>query len=199
MIINTRNRIWWWKSNDFIFSESHSGYVFITNYCSKLSYTTGITALMSIYYRSILGYHYFQTSVDNFQCAPDCLVHHCSNLNKSFLVRCSIAKCLPRIMNNLKKSRLMCSSDSFSNFEFWICQFCWRIFVMITFSTDKLRKKLFGPKRNLFSFSTAQTRKIRGRNWGTKLVKTSDEFIYYLHQIDQLPQSSSYDSYDPLH
>ena len=103
IIINTRNRIWWWKSNNLVLSESHSGYVFITNYCSKVSYTTGTTALMSIYYRSILGHHYFQTSVDNFQCAPDCLVHHCSNLNKSFLVRCSIAKCLPRIINNLKK------------------------------------------------------------------------------------------------
>ena len=154
---------------------------------------------MSIYYRSILGHHYFQTSADNFQCTPDCLVHHCSNLNKSFLFRCSIAKCLPRIMNNLEKSRLMCSSDSFSNFEFWICQFCWIIFAMITFSTDKLRKKWFGPKRNLFSFSTAQTRKIRGRNWGNKLVKTSDEFIYYLQQIDQLPQSSNYVYNDLLH
>lgn len=126
---------------------------------------------MSIYYRSILGNHYFQTSVDNFQCAPDCLVHHCSNLNKSFLVRCSIAKCLPRIMNNLEKSRLMCSSDSFSNFEdsfsnfeFWICQICWRIFVMITFSSDKMRKKLFGPIRNLFFFQLLKLGKLLTTN-----------------------------------
>ena len=161
--------------------QSHNVYVFITNYCSKLSYTKGTTALMSIYYRSILGNHYFQTSVDNFQCAPDCLVHHYSNLNKSFLVRCSIAKCLPRIMNNLKKSWLICSSDSFSNFEFWICQFCWRIFFMITFSTDKLRKKMLRTNKELsFSFSTAQTRKIRWRNWENNWWKhLMNSFITY--------------------
>ena len=154
--------------------QSHNVYVFITNYCSKLSYTKGTTALMSIYYRSILGNHYFQISVDNFQCAPDCLVHHCSNLNKSFLVRCSIAKCLPRIMNNLKKSWLVCSSDSSSNFEFWICQFCYDYF----FNWQTQKKILFGPIRNFLSVSTAQTRKIRGRNWGTKLVKT-----YLMHFV----------------
>ena len=46
-----------------------------------------------------------------------------------------------------------------------------RIFVMISFSTGKLRKKnCFGPIRNLFSFSKAQTeknwwKKIHDKNW----------------------------------
>ena len=52
-------------------------------------------------------------------------------------------------------------------------QIFWRIFVMISFSTGKLRKKnCFGPIRKL--------RKIRGDDWWIKLVKTSDEFVISL-------------------
>ena len=51
------------------------------------------------------------------------------------------------------------SSDNLSNHEFRICDFFKQIFVMISFWTGKLRKKLFGPTRSLFSFSTAQTEK----------------------------------------
>ena len=136
---------------------------------------------MSIYYRSILGNHYFQTSVDNFQYTPDCLVHHCSNLNKSFLFRCSIAKCLPRIMNNLEKSRLMCSSDSFSNFEFWICQFCWRIFFYDYFFNWQTQKKNDLDQKGIcFLFQLLKLEKfvdkIGETNWWKHLMNS---FITY--------------------
>ena len=64
---------------------------------------------------------------------------------------------------------LMGSSDSFTNYEFRIYKFSWRIFVMISFWTSKLRKNCFEPIRKL--------RKIRGDDSWIKLVKTSDELV----------------------
>jgi hypothetical protein len=48
---------------------------------------------------------------------------------------------------------------------------------MISFSTDKPRKKLVLDPKNLFSFSTAQNEK---KLW-IRLVKTSVEFVIALH------------------
>ena len=47
------------------------------------------------------------------------------------------------------------SSDSFTNFEFRIFKFSWRIFIMISFSTGKLRKNLFWTNKQL----------LNGSNW----------------------------------
>ena len=66
------------------------------------------------------------------------------------------------------------SSDGFINLEFQICKSFKRIFVMISFSTGKLRKITgFGLIRSLFSFSNAQTEK---NSW-TKLGKQIGENI----------------------
>ena len=63
----------------------------------------------------------------------------------------------------------MNSSDSFTNLEFRIYEFIQQIFIMISLSTGKLRKKeCFGPIRNLFSFFKFQLLELRknlGKNW----------------------------------
>ena len=71
----------------------------------------------------------------------------------------------------------MGSSDSFTNFEFRIYNFFTKCFLMIFFSTGKLRK-------------------IRGQNWGNKLVKTSDEFIIKVRNylIGTYPSKSAVDA-----
>jgi hypothetical protein len=46
-----------------------------------------------------------------------------------------------------------------------------KIYVVISFSTGKQKKKCFGPIRSLFSFSAAQTKKIHGKNSWKKFVK----------------------------
>ena len=72
-------------------------------------------------------------------------------------------------------SLLTNSSDSFTNLEFRIKEFVQRIFVMISFSTDKLRKKTLSEQ---FFFNCC----TNWENWGNKLVQTFDEFIilYYI-------------------
>ena len=70
---------------------------------------------------------------------------------------------------------MMKSSDSFTNFKFWIYNF-FRIHTYLLwffFQMANWEKGCFGPITNLFSFPTAQTEK---NSW-TKLVKTSDEFV----------------------
>ena len=51
---------------------------------------------------------------------------------------------------------------------------------MISFSSEKLGKNYFGPTRNLWFFSTAQTEKNLWTQLGKKLVKTSDKFLIKL-------------------
>ena len=48
---------------------------------------------------------------------------------------------------------------------------------MISFSTGKLRKKMFGRIINLFSYSTAQTEKKLWKKIVEQMVKISDEFV----------------------
>ena len=65
----------------------------------------------------------------------------------------------------------MSSSESVANLEFLIYDFFNKyLLYLITFSTDKLINKCFGPIRNLFSFSTAYAEKkivdrIGEANW----------------------------------
>ena len=62
----------------------------------------------------------------------------------------------------------MNSSDSFTNLEFRIYEFIQQIFIMISLSTGKLRKKMFWTNQKFvffFKFQLLELRKIGEKNW----------------------------------
>ena len=68
----------------------------------------------------------------------------------------------------------MDSSDGFTNFEFRIYEYLsWFLFQLANWE----RKALFGPIRNLFSFSAAQrfVDKIGGKKWWKHAINSLDK------------------------